>query len=118
MKQKIGIASIALLVVAFLVYSTTGVFTKLASGEVFLSIGYLSYFVLVMLTMGIYAILWQIALKRVSLTQAYLFKGTTVLFSLVLAALVFHECITWKNVLGAGLIVFGIVVNSQSESVV
>lgn len=116
MKNKLGLTSLVLLLVAFLIYSTTGIFTKLASKETFLSFGYLSFFAMVIISMGIYAVLWQIILKRVPLTQAYLFKSMTVVFSLLFAYGIFSETITWKNLLGASFIVVGIIVNSQSKA--
>lgn len=105
-----------LLMVAFFIYSTTGVFSKLTSKQDFLSIGYLSLFSLVILTMGIYAILWQIILKRVPLAQAFLFKSTTVIFSLLFAGIFFSEQISYQNMIGAGFIVAGIIVNSLQKA--
>lgn len=116
MKNKLSLSSLALLVVAFLIYSTTGVFNKLASGNEFLSTGYLSYFAIAILTIGIYAVLWQLILKKVPLTQAFLFKSITVLFSFCFAYFIFDETITWKNLLGGALIIVGIIVNSQSST--
>lgn len=116
MKNRLSLSSFALLVVAFLVYSTTGIFTKLASGEEFLSIEYLSFFAIAILTIGFYAILWQVVLKKVPLTQAFLFKSMTVLFSFCFAYFIFDESITWKNLLGATFIIGGIMVNSQNST--
>lgn len=116
MKQSLSITSVILLVSAFLIYSTTGVFTKLASREDFLSMAYMSFFSMVIVAMGIYAVMWQLILKRVPLAQAYLYKSMTVLFSLFFAYSIFNEEVTWKNMLGAVLIISGIIVNSQSKS--
>ena len=116
MKQSLNIVSVLLLVSAFLIYSTTGVFTKFASGEIFLSMTYMLYFSMVIVAMGIYAVMWQLILKRVPLSQAYLYKSMTVFFSLFFAFSIFNEEVTWKNMLGAVLIISGIIVNSQSKS--
>lgn len=112
MQGKLNIASFALLIVAFLIYSTTGIFTKLSSGEVFLSQGYILYFAFVLASIGIYAVLWQIILNKVPLTQAYLFKSITVLFSLFFAYYIFSEVVTKYNIVGAAFIVAGIIINS------
>ena len=101
---------------AFLVYSSTGVFSKLASAEEFLSLGYLLRFGLVVLALGVYAVLWQIILKRFPLSRAYLYKSITVIFSLTFAFFIFGERITVQNILGAVLIISGIVVNSIGRS--
>lgn len=115
MSKRISLKAILLLMVAFLVYSTTGVFSKLTSKQEFLSFAYLSLFSLVTLAMGIYAILWQIILKRVALAQAFLFKSTTVIFSLLFARIFFTEQISYQNIIGAIFIVAGIIVNSLQK---
>lgn len=112
--NKLTITSFFLLILAFLVYSTTGIFSKLASSQEFLSVPYIGYFALVIVTMGIYAFLWQLILKKITLSRAFLFKSMTVIFSLSFAWLFFHEQITIKNIIGGGLIVVGIVVNSYN----
>ena len=116
-KRGLSFTSLLLLIVAFLIYSTTGIFTKMASMQEMLSIPYIQYFALVILSMAVYAVLWQIILKRVELTQAYLFKSLTVVFSLFFAWSIFHEVITLKNLIGCGFIVAGIVLNSYRQTV-
>ena len=59
--------------------------------------------------LGIYAIIWQQVLKRIELTTAYMFKGTSLIFVLLFSALIFNETITLWNIVGASLIVGGIV---------
>ena len=116
-KRGFSFTSLLLLIVAFLIYSMTGIFTKMSSMQEMLSIPYIQYFALVILSMAIYAVLWQIILKRVELTQAYLFKSLTVVFSLFFAWSIFHEVITLKNLIGCGFIVAGIVLNSYRQTV-
>lgn len=64
--------------------------------------------------MGVYAILWQQVLKRIDLSTAYMFKGTSLVFVMLLAALLFGEAITWMNVLGAAIIILGIVLYARA----
>ena len=108
-----SIGSFMLLVIAFLIYSMTGVFVKSASLEDFLSSAYLLRLFWAVLALGIYAILWQICLKKVPLSQAYLFKSMTVLFGLVFAYTFFNEEISLMNIVGALFIIMGIIVNSR-----
>ena len=115
-KRGLSFSSMLLLIVAFLIYSMTGIFTKMSSMQEMLSISYIQYFALVILSMAVYAVLWQIILKRVELTQAYLFKSLTVVFSLFFAWSIFHEVITLKNLIGCGFIVAGIVLNSYRQT--
>lgn len=105
-----------LLVFAFIIYSFSGVFTKLASRVDFLSIEYCLYFAIVILILAIYAVLWQIILKSIPLSQAYLFKSSSVIFSLLFASCLFGEHITLQNLVGASIIIAGIIVNSYSYS--
>lgn len=96
-----------------MIYSTSGVFLKLAAHETFLSLKFLIFFALVIAVLGIYAILWQMILKTIPLSQAFLFKGMTVVFSLVYACLIFSETLSWNNIVGCVLIMAGIIVNSK-----
>lgn len=59
--------------------------------------------------MGVYAILWQQVLKRIELSMAYMFKGTSIVFVMLLAYVLFGEQITWNNIVGAIIIIVGIV---------
>lgn len=59
--------------------------------------------------MGVYAVLWQQVLKRIELSMAYMFKGTSIIFVMLLAYILFGEQITWNNILGAIIIIVGIV---------
>ena len=115
MSKKNAVYSI-LLVLAFLIYSSSGVFTKLASRVSFLSIEYCLYFAIVILILAIYAVLWQIILKSTPLSQAFLFKSSTVIFSLLFASCLFGEHVTFQNLVGASIIIAGIIVNSFSYS--
>lgn len=105
-------SSFFLLMLAFFIYSATGIFSKLASEEDFLSTGYIVSFGCVILSLGVYAVLWQVLLKRIPLSRAYLFKSVTIVFSLLFAHLFFKEQITIQNLIGSALIVSGIVVNA------
>ena len=115
MNHSVGLKSIFLLFVAFLVYSTTGVFSKITSFEEFLSFRYFFFFSLVVLSIAIYAVLWQIILRNVPLTQAFIFKSITVPFSLLFAYLIVNEDLTWNNLVGAAVIIAGIGLSSRSS---
>lgn len=115
-KRGLSISSLLLLIVAFLIYSCTGIFTKLASMQEMLSGAYIQYFSLVIFAMGVYAVLWQLILKRVDLAKAFLFKSLTVIFALFFAWSIFGEVITFKNILGCAFIVSGIILNSYWQT--
>ena len=66
--------------------------------------------------MGLYAILWQQILKRIELSLAYMFKGTSLVFVMLLAYALFDEQITWNNIVGAIIIIVGIALYAHNSS--
>ena len=89
-------------------HTTSGVFSKLASQREFLSLGYIAFLACTVGVLGIYAVLWQQIIKRMDVSLAYMFKGTGVVFGLMLAHFVFGEAITTTNIVGAAIIICGI----------
>lgn len=90
------------------VYACTSIFTKMASRQEMLSWPWLLWIAGAVGVMGIYAILWQQVLKRVELSTAYMFKGTGMIFGLLIAWLILGEQITVNNMIGAAIIITGI----------
>lgn len=111
--KEFSLSSILLMMTAFLIYSSTGIFSKLTSMQDFLSLNYLLFFSLIILALAIYAVLWQIVLKKVPLAQAFLFKSTGIVFALVYAHFLFDEKVTFINIVGATFIIIGIIINSS-----
>lgn len=97
------------LIIINLLYACVSIFTKLASQQEFMSWEYVLTFFGAVMVMGVYAVLWQQILKRIELSVAYMFKGTSIIFVMLLAYLLFGEQITWNNILGAIIIIAGIV---------
>lgn len=64
--------------------------------------------------MGVYAVLWQQLIMRMPLSTAYMFKGTSLIFVLLISALLFGEAITINNVIGSAIIISGIVLFAKS----
>lgn len=106
-----GLASAAFILFTFTVYSVTGVIGKLASNYVFGSWAYWGCLLGAVATLGIYAVLWQYVLKNNPLNKAYLWKSSTVIISLLFAHTIFGEDITFSNILGAALILVGLVLS-------
>lgn len=109
-KEGLSIANALFLSLSIAVYSSADFFSKLASGYDFLSLPYICCLGGVIIVLGIYAVLWQMALKRVPLNQAYLFRSLGVVFGLAIAYLAFHESISWQNLLGAAIVLCGLLV--------
>lgn len=108
MQQNLTLTRLAGLLLVFLVYSSANIFMKLSSsGEGLSSLFYLGCAFGVL---GVYACLWQQILKFIPLTTAFMFKSITVLYGMFFAWFLFKEDITLNNMLGAILIVTGIIV--------
>lgn len=112
-KTEIGLLWLALIGIN-LIYACTYICMKKASGFEFLSSPYVLWTIGAVFIMGIYALLWQQILARTSLSTAYMFKGTSLIFVLLLSALLFGEGITVKNIIGSVIIVFGILFYARS----
>ena len=56
------------LVGTFFIYTTSGVFSKLASQRELLSPGYIAFLACTVGVLGIYAVLWQQIIKRMDVT--------------------------------------------------
>lgn len=109
MQQRLTKERIAGLFLVFLVYASANIFMKLASveGVSYIAILYMAGAIGVL---GVYACLWQRILKVVPLSTAFMFKSITVLYGMLFAVTLFGESISLKNLLGAGLIVLGIII--------
>ena len=104
-----------ILVAINLLYACVSIFTKYASQSEFMSWGYVWAVAGAICVMGLYAVLWQQILKRVELSLAYMFKGTSIVFVMLLAHMIFGEQITWNNIIGAIIIILGIVLYAYSS---
>ena len=91
-----------------LLYACVTIFTKYASQHEFMSTAYCLGLAGAIGVMGAYAIGWQQVLKRIDLSTAYMFKGTSLIFVMLLASAFFGEKITINNIIGACVIIAGI----------
>lgn len=96
------------LIVINIIFACTSVCTRFASQYDFMSWGYWVGLAGAIGVMGAYAIGWQQILKRVELSTAYMFKGTSLIFIILLAWMLFGEQITLNNILGTCVIITGI----------
>ena len=108
--ERLTIRNVLFLTFAVAIYSSAGFFSKLASGYDSLSLPYIGCLGGVVIVLGIYAVLWQMVLKRVPLNHAYLFRSLGVVFGLAIAYLAFHESISWQNLLGAAIVLCGLLI--------
>ena len=87
-----------------MLYACVGICTKMTSMQPTGSWLYLLWFGGAVAIIGIYALLWQQVLRRIELSTAYMFKGTTLIFTMLIAALLFGEVITIPNIIGSLII--------------
>ena len=60
------------LVGTFFIYTSSGVFSKLASQQEILSLKYIAFLACAVGVLGIYAVLWQQIIKRMDVSLAYI----------------------------------------------
>ena len=97
-----------------MLYACVGICTKKAALQLPMSWWYWLWFAGAVAVIGIYAMLWQQVLKRIELGTAYMFKGTSLIFTMLIAALLFGEAITVPNIIGSVIIIVGIVFLARS----
>lgn len=105
-----------ILFIGFLMYSVSGVVAKSSSAADLYSLSTLIKFLAVLALLGVYSAFWQVSLKYIPLSTAFFCKGSVVVFSLIWAVLIFGEKITANNLLGAVLIITGILVMAHEKS--
>ncbi len=99
----------------FILYSVSNIFSKLAASEVFLSVRFCINYFMAILFLGAYAIGWQQIIKRMPLTTAFANKAVTVIWGLIFGALWFQERVTVGKLLGASLVVCGVVLFARED---
>lgn len=101
----------------FLIYSFYTVLGKLAAQYNFLSFRWCVFYVALILILFIYAVIWQQVLKHIKLSVATANKAATIVWGMLWSALFFNETITQKKILGALIILGGIILLSTSKDV-
>lgn len=92
-----------------LVLSLSGVCSKLASKQPFMSPAFILLYGAVLLILAFYALVWQQVIKRLPLTFAYANRAITVVWGIIWGYLFFGESVTPLMLVGAAIIICGIV---------
>lgn len=106
--KKIEIKNFLFLHIILLIYSLTSVLSKTAAEE-----KGVKFFILyggVLFCLALYAVLWQIILKKFSLTVAFVNKAIVVVWGILWGWLFFDEAVTWNKLVGAIIIMVGILI--------
>lgn len=101
--------------ICILWYTMTSILSKVASRYPFLSFKYILCFVGIFLTLGSYAILWQQVIKRFKPSVGYSNKSVSLIWTMIFSAIIFNERITLYNVIGAVIIITGVILVAQDE---
>ena len=68
-----------------------------------------------LLILGVYAICWQQLIKKIPLNVAYANKAVTLIWGMVWGAAVFKEQITPSNIIGAVVVLAGVILMVSGE---
>lgn len=98
-----------------MVYSISGICSKMAGRYPFLSLGFCFFYGIVILLLGVYAIGWQQVIKRLPLSVAFANKAVTVLWGSIWGVLFFGEHITIGKLLGAAMVIIGVILFAYSD---
>lgn len=118
MMKSEKIKAFILLHVLLLVMALSGVMSKLASQQPFLSLAFCLLYGGMLFLLAVYAFGWQQVLKKLDLSVAYANRAFALAYSLLFGALIFHEEITFNKVAGCTLAVVGVLlyISGNKES--
>ena len=114
--NKKKVITIVLLHIMLMVYSMSGICSKMASRQDFLSLRFILYYAGVIVLLAVYAVAWQQIIKRIPLTLAYANRAVTVVWGLVWGMIFFHEQVTLGKAVGAMLVVAGVVFYALADN--
>lgn len=113
-KKKLKFKYYIQLHLAILIYTFSSVFSKITANSInengLYSMSNIIFLALTFLSLAIYAVVWQQIIKKVDLTVAYVNKGVTIIWSLVWSAILFKETLNINSLIGASVVIIGIMV--------
>ena len=114
--KKGNLKILFLLHIMLMIYSMSSICSKKAAGTEFFSLEFCLYYGAIIALLGLYAIGWQQIIKRLPLTTAFANKAVTVVWGIIWGALFFSEPITVGKVVGAILVVAGVVLYAYADA--
>lgn len=115
-KKRITLGTILGLQIIVAIYTLSGVLSKFAAAQEFMSWPFILLYGGEVAILGIYALLWQQIIKRMDLSIAYANRAIALLWSMLWAVLFFRESISIQNIAGVLIVIAGtIIVNSDHE---
>lgn len=107
--------TLLLLHLMLMIYSMSGICSKMAAKQEFLSLKYCVYYGAIIVLLGFYAIGWQQIIKRLPLTTAFANKAVTVVWGIIWGFVFFSEPITLGKVVGALMVIGGIIIYALAD---
>ena len=101
--------------VLLMIYSFSGVCSKMAAKYESLSIEFCFFYGLILMNLFLYALVWQQLIKHLALTTAFCNKAVNIVWGMVWGILFFREAITWNMILGAIIVIFGVIIVVMSN---
>ncbi len=114
-KKYSGILKYLFLHLVIFQLSIGGILSKHAAAQDFLSFDFCLYYGLMIVNLGVYAILWQQIIKKIPLTTAFCNKSVSIIWGMMWGAFLFHETITWNMIVGAVIVVAGVLLVVKSD---
>lgn len=116
MNKRSSCATLIALHVLLGIYSLGGLFSKTAANSEFLGPVFIGCYAVVLGLLGVYALGWQQIIRRMPLSTAFANKAITVVWGIFWGVVFFGESITLGKVVGAALIIGGVVVLAFASS--
>ena len=114
--KKIGLLMLIVIQLGVILYTTSGICSKMTSNYPAFSLMWLVWIGLEVVALGMYAVFWQQIIKRVDLSVAYANRAFAIFWSTLWAVILFREKITPANAIGIVVIFLGIqLVNKDAE---
>ena len=101
--------------ILFCLYSLFSVCSKLGGKAEQFSLPFFLWYGAAFFLLGLYAIGWQQILKKVSLLHAFSGKAVVILWGIFWGAVLFQEAVTARKIVGAFVVMAGILLYSFSE---
>ena len=103
-----------------MLFSFTGVFSKLASNAYkehgLFHPSFFFFVFLMLLNCAVYAVAWQKIIKRFSLSVAYANRSVYLIWSQLWAVFIFHENLSVQNIIGMAVLFIGVLIVQTAES--
>ena len=112
--MKISVKTILVLQAVVMLYTLSSVAAKLAAGQPPLSQGFLLFYGVEIVLLGIYALAWQQVIKHWELSVAYANRSMAILWSLIWAVVFFRESVTINNIIGVVIVFLGTMLVNQN----